>query len=242
MRAGPLTYAAALLTIALATGPVPAGQAAAPSGDGPRVVAADTPGTSLLRAQPTKPSVTRLTPTSGSTTGGIEVVIKGQRLTDVKRVIFGTVPATDIRAKSARRLVVTAPPEAAGQVLVRVVTKHGASKRTSATGFTYVTTAPALARVSPANGPTVGGTRVTLTGTDLTGATTVRFGTAIATSVVVSSPTTVVATTPPHAVGTINVTVTTAVARPAWTTASATQRHPRCPSSTRGRGRWSRPR
>ena len=150
-----------------------------------------------------------LTPATGPTDGGFDVVIKGRRLTDIKRVMFGGAKATDVRTKSARKLVVEAPPHSAGQVRVRVVTKHGASKRTRATRFTYATSAPALTRISPAAGPTAGGTVVTLTGTNLTGATSVRFGASSATSVVAQSPTTIVATTPPHAVGKVNVSVTT---------------------------------
>ena len=188
---------------------------AASSDDSTRIVAAGTPGAGLQsglgqQRRATKPVVTKLKPSSGPTSGGVDVVIKGHRLTGIKRVIFGDSQATDVRTPSPRKLVVKAPPHEAGQVRVRVVTKHGASKRTRATTFTYVASPPSLTRVSPAAGPTAGGTRVTLTGTDLAGATGVRFGTSAATSVVVDSPTTIVATTPPHAVGKVNVMVTTA--------------------------------
>ena len=88
--------------------------------------------------------MTKLAPQSGSTSGGFDVVIKGRNLADVKKVLFGATKATNVREKSARKLVVQAPAQAAGLVRVRVVTKHGGSKQSEATKFTYVTPAPAL--------------------------------------------------------------------------------------------------
>lgn len=67
---------------------------------------------------------------------------------------------------------------------------------------------PTVTGVSPASGPTAGGTRVTVTGTDFTGATAVRFG-ASAASFTVTSPTSITATAPVNAAGTYDVTVTT---------------------------------
>jgi hypothetical protein len=54
-----------------------------------------------------------------------------------------------------------------------------------------------------------GGTSVTITGTNFTGATAVHFGAIAATNVVVHSATMITATSPAHAAGTVNVTVTT---------------------------------
>ncbi|WP_161492852.1 putative Ig domain-containing protein [Pseudomonas putida] len=68
---------------------------------------------------------------------------------------------------------------------------------------------PTLSGISPNNGSTAGGTSVTLTGTNLTGATAVTIGGTAATSVTVVNATTITATTPAHAAGTVNVTVTT---------------------------------
>jgi subtilisin family serine protease len=65
---------------------------------------------------------------------------------------------------------------------------------------------PTVAGVSPAAGPSGGGTSVTLTGSNLSGATSVRFGEASA-AVTGSSSTSITATAPPGA-GTVNVTVT----------------------------------
>ena len=199
------------LLVALAVAPASPGQAArAPIGDRTRVVATGTPHEPLLRAPAPKPSVTKMTPQSGTTLGGFDVAIKGRNLSGVKKVLFGATKATELRVKSARKLVVKAPAHEAGVVGVRVVTKHGGSKQSEATHFTYVTPSPSLARLSPRTGPTAGGAPVTISGADLAGATSVRFGSTSAASFHVTSPTTIVATSPARSAGPVNVTVTTA--------------------------------
>jgi len=69
---------------------------------------------------------------------------------------------------------------------------------------------PTLATVSPNSGPTTGGTTITLTGTNLTGATSVMIGGVAATAVTVVSATSVTAVTPPQVAGVKSVSVTTA--------------------------------
>jgi formylglycine-generating enzyme required for sulfatase activity len=66
-----------------------------------------------------------------------------------------------------------------------------------------------LASVSPPSGPTSGGTAITLTGTNLTGATSVTVGGSAATGVQVVNATTVTAVTPVGALGARDVSVTT---------------------------------
>jgi len=68
--------------------------------------------------------------------------------------------------------------------------------------------APCVTSVSPKSGPTAGGTSVTISGMNFTGATAVKFGTAAGTGVVVTSATSITATSP-AGTGTVNVTVTT---------------------------------
>lgn len=76
---------------------------------------------------------------------------------------------------------------------------------------------PTITEVSPASGTYAGGTSVTLTGTNFTNATDVDFGTTAASSFTVNSATSISATTPAHAVGTVDVTVTTAAGTSATT-------------------------
>lgn len=70
------------------------------------------------------------------------------------------------------------------------------------------TPAPVVTAVSPASGPTSGGTRVEITGSDLSGATAVSFGGAPA-DFIVQSPTLIEAAGPAHAPGAVDVVVTT---------------------------------
>ncbi len=67
---------------------------------------------------------------------------------------------------------------------------------------------PTIASLTPTFGPTAGGTVVTITGTNLTGASAVTFG-GTAASFTVNSATSITATTPAHAAGAVNVAVTT---------------------------------
>src|SRR5262249_42159534 len=67
---------------------------------------------------------------------------------------------------------------------------------------------PTVANVNPNTGPTSGGTSVTITGTNFSGATAVSFGSNAAGSFTVNSATQITATSP-AGVGTVDVTVTT---------------------------------
>jgi formylglycine-generating enzyme required for sulfatase activity len=73
-----------------------------------------------------------------------------------------------------------------------------------------VAPAPTVSSVSPTSGSTLGGTAITITGTNLTGASSVTVGGVAATSVVVVSPTRITAVTPAGTAGAKTVAVTTA--------------------------------
>ena len=70
---------------------------------------------------------------------------------------------------------------------------------------------PIITTVSPASGPIAGGTAFTITGTNLTGATSVKVNGVAATSVVVVSPTTITAKSPTGTTGSTNVVANVAV-------------------------------
>jgi len=78
--------------------------------------------------------------------------------------------------------------------------------------------APTVTGISPTSGSTVGGTSVTISGCGFTGATGVKFGTTAA-SFVTNNDSTVTATSPAHAAGTVDVTVTTSAGTSATTPA-----------------------
>ncbi|MFD3488598.1 IPT/TIG domain-containing protein [Streptomyces sp. NPDC058665] len=60
---------------------------------------------------------------------------------------------------------------------------------------------PTINTINPSQGPTTGGTTVTLTGTGMTGSTGVRFGSTNAPSFVVNSATQITTVSPPRAAG-----------------------------------------
>jgi hypothetical protein len=77
--------------------------------------------------------------------------------------------------------------------------------------LTYSGSTPGLYvdQVTPATGPSAGGTPVTITGAGFTGASQVYFGGQAASGVTFNGATSLTATSPPAAVGTVDITVTT---------------------------------
>jgi hypothetical protein len=68
--------------------------------------------------------------------------------------------------------------------------------------------APTISGMAPREGPTSGGTEVTITGTGFVDKPSVKFDGLSATLVTFTNATTIKATTPPHAAGTVEVVVT----------------------------------
>lgn len=153
------------------------------------------------------PTIASVAPSSGSTLGGTTVTITGANLTGASAATFGGTAVTSLTVISAAQVRVATPAHAAGAVDVAVTTPGGTATKTA--GFTFVVPPPSIASVAPASGSTLGGTVVTLTGTNLTGASAVTFGGTAAASFTVDSATQVTATTPAHAAGAVNVVVTT---------------------------------
>jgi len=88
-----------------------------------------------------------------------------------------------------------------------VVTVNGQSSATNpGDQFTYVAP-PSPVSVSPASGSTLGGTNVTITGTDFRTGATVTFGGTALTSVTVVNANTISGTTASHAAGAVDVVV-----------------------------------
>ncbi|MFF0495339.1 IPT/TIG domain-containing protein [Nocardia aobensis] len=168
------------------------------------------------------PTITSLSPSSGPTTGGTSVTITGTGFTGPTTVRFGTT-ATTFTLDSATQITAIAPAGAVGAVQVTVTTSAGTSNGAT---YTYLAV-PALSGINPSQGATTGGTTVTLTGSGLTGATAVNFGTTPATSFTVDSDTQITAVAP-AGTGIVSVTVT----GPGGTSNSATYIYVVVPSIT----------
>ncbi len=155
----------------------------------------------------TPPVVTGVSPGSGPAAGGTLVSISGLRFGNpLSSVSFGGSPALFART-SGRTVVALAPPHAAGTVDIIVTDGAGASLATAADRFTYGNL-PSVTAVTPSTGLVTGGTRVTIDGAGLSGATSVLFG---STPGVITSNTStfITADSPAAAPGRVDVRVTT---------------------------------
>ena len=155
-----------------------------------------------------------VSPDVGPIAGGTSVTISGTNFIGSTSVTFGGT-AANLAACSvaATSIVCPTPAHAAGAVDVVVTTPGGSA--TSTGGFTYyeVPTIPGGGiggGIAPDFGPVTGGTSVTITGTNLTGATSVKFGGIETISAcVVNTATQITCTTPAHAAGPVNVVIAT---------------------------------
>jgi hypothetical protein len=154
-----------------------------------------------------RPVVAAVGPTAGAESGGTNVTIAGTNLAGATLVRFGSASAASFSINPAGTAIEAESPAGTGVVDVTIVTPGGTSAISSGDQFSYVP-APSVVSVSPGVGPEAGGTSVTVTGTNLTGASAVRFGTAAATGVVVNSSTSLTAEAP-AGTGVADVTVTT---------------------------------
>jgi alpha-tubulin suppressor-like RCC1 family protein len=150
------------------------------------------------------PSVGGLNPNNGPASGGTSVTITGLNLTGATTVNFGSTSAASFTVNSDTSITAVSPA-GTGTVHVTVSTPEGSSTTGVADEFSY---APAVTNLMPDLGPASGGTSVTITGTNFTEATAVKFGSANATSFTVDSATSVTAVAP-AGTGTVDVTVTT---------------------------------
>lgn len=158
------------------------------------------------------PVVTSLSPTGGPVGGGNTVTVNGTGFTGASLVTFGGTPGTSIVVTNDNLLTVTAPAHLAGSVDVLVTRSSGTSLNTTADNYLYGAAVPTITAVTPNTGPLVGGNTVTITGTGLTGATSVSFGGAAGTSIVVATGgTSLTVVAPAHAAGGVNIVVTTPV-------------------------------
>lgn len=154
-----------------------------------------------LAVGPLSERVTGVTPAEGSGAGGTEVTISGTDLAEATSVHFGSAEAS-FTGDSQTSISATAPP-GTGTVDVTVTTPAGTTPVTPRDRFDY---APSVLSVAPNQGPTSGGTSVTIEGANFVGVSAVEFGSSEAASFTVNSPTSISAESPPGT-GDVDVTV-----------------------------------
>ena len=157
------------------------------------------------------PTVTAITPNSGTTNGGTAVTITGTGFLAGASVKLGGSSATGVTVVNSNAITAITPAHAAGAVSI-VVTNTDAKSGTLTNGYTYAgpqsNPAPTVTAITPNSGPTNGGTSVTITGTGFLSGVTIKLGGTSATSVALVNSTSITAVTPAHAAGAVSLQVT----------------------------------
>ncbi|HEX3733545.1 MAG TPA: IPT/TIG domain-containing protein [Solirubrobacterales bacterium] len=154
-----------------------------------------------------KPTVTSISPDEGPTLGGGTVTVHGSAFTASTSFKFGANSATAVNVIGASEATMKVPGRSAGTVDVTATSASGTSTTSSADNYTYVAK-PRITSISPASGSTAGGTAVTVQGSGFTAATTFEFGSHSATAVDVLSASEATMSSPPGAVGVVDVIAT----------------------------------
>ena len=150
------------------------------------------------------PTLVSINPSTGPPSGGTTVTLSGSGFDNVsldgvtvdgQQVVFSHVDDNTI--------TLTTPAHAAGPVTIAVNSPIGGA---GAQTFEYVVPSPTPSGLSPTSGPSVGGTPVTITGSNFTGVTAVYFGSTVADFSVVSD-TEISVTAPKGAVGSVDVAI-----------------------------------
>ena len=142
------------------------------------------------------PLITGATPSNGPLAGGTQVVIDGTGFNGTNSVTFGGVAAAFV-VDNNTQITATSPAAGAPGAVDIVVTDPDGSD-TLNNGFTYdPNPIPSIGSLFPVdNGPTTGGTIVTIFGSDMDLVNSVTFGGAAAT-INITAPGSVNVTTPP---------------------------------------------
>ena len=149
-------------------------------------------------------TITSVTPLQGSILGGTQITINGTNLAGTTAVKIGGVDCTNLQVFSPTLVKAVTPAGSAGEVPLSVITAAGTLLAPAP--FTYVQLS--ISSVSPNQGIYSGGNAITITGSFLNGATSVKVGGVPATNVVAVNSTTVTAVTPAGSVGAASVEVT----------------------------------
>lgn len=154
------------------------------------------------------PTVTGLSPTAGPLVGGTQVTITGTNFYAGATVSFGTNAASNVQVTSSTSIVCNVPPTSSSSIADVIVTSLGGRSSVVPSDQYSYDPVPTVASVSPSSGPLGGGTQVTVSGTGFVAGASVSFGGLSATATVVS-PTSISASSPPEAAGSVDVKVTT---------------------------------
>lgn len=154
------------------------------------------------------PTVTSVTPASGPAAGGTAITIAGTGFVAGATATIGGVAVGSVVVANATSITGTSPQRSPSAAATVVVTNPDGQSGMLLNGFTATANAsPVASTVTPATGPTTGGTAITITGTGFLPGATVLIGGTAATQVTVIGTTLITAVTPAQAAGQLPVTV-----------------------------------
>jgi IPT/TIG domain len=155
-------------------------------------------------------TVSGVSPASGPPSGGSIVTLTGAGFSGATAVSFGGVFGTILQVQNDGLMTVQTPAHFSGSVHVNVWVGATASPSTFADIFVY-NGGLTIFDVTPASGPTSGGTAVTISGSGFLGAVAVTFGGTTTANFFVQNDNQILAVSPPHSAGTVNVVVWNAI-------------------------------
>jgi hypothetical protein len=153
------------------------------------------------------PSLTQISPNFGVYTGGTQIALTGDEIHQGATVTFNNTAAAALTVQSSTSAQVTSPNYGFVDTVDVILTNPDGHKARLVKAYSF-TAAPSVAQVSPGTGPTSGGQMITIMGSSFLPTTTVDFGGAAPTNLTYVDANTLTATTPPHAAGPVDVTVT----------------------------------
>ncbi len=153
------------------------------------------------------PAVTGISPSAGPQAGGTLATITGSGFSNATAVDFGS-KSVAFTIISDSEIQADSPAGTVGTVDVTVSNANGASSTSSSDQFTYVAP-PSVTAINPNSGTIQGGVAVTITGTNLTNASEVEFGSTPATILSDTATQIVVDSPAVNGIGSLDVTVTT---------------------------------
>ncbi|MSQ83262.1 MAG: hypothetical protein EXR77_10290 [Myxococcales bacterium] len=152
---------------------------------------------------PPQPAIIKVWPDEGPSGGLQTVTIEGENLDAVTQVRFGESPAVSFEVMNSTTIVAVTPPRPPAIVEVAV---HSFERPDAVLPQAYRFVANmAIFVVTPAHGPTTGGTAVVVTGAGFAADTQFVFGDRAALQVVVVDEVTAMLVTPPNGAGTFHV-------------------------------------
>ena len=154
------------------------------------------------------PGISSVSPTHGSVAGGTSISLVGNGFVAGATVTVGGVAATSVNVVGTSRINAVTTARAAG--LVDIVVKNTDNQVGTLTrGYTYDPLPVAtVSSVSPSQGPSAGGTSVTIFGSNFVNGAAVKFGTVDAASVTLGGSSLLTAVSPAQAPGLVGITVT----------------------------------